>query len=815
MNRYLLFIVFLFICATVAEAQLSYQTSWIGNTFSGKSKWVQQDIADIFVTPDGRVFSNVFWDENGGEVTEYYNGDIVKTAQNTHGWGYHGGDAVTANSKYVYFGYFIENEGGGLVDPYKWPKKGYDWYGITRRMKTNIQTATLFEGGMGGKTKGSYLVIHELPNNTKGAHISGLAADDSLLFVGCPYDNKIRVFNSQTMKPVREWAVSKPGQLALDQEGMLWIVSEGVIKRCNHYGELMPQQISFSDDVLPYDIAADKTGRLLVTDHGVNNQIRIYENITSAPTFVKTFGTPYGIFAGPVVGEFGDLRFNNPIGVGVDAAGNLYVASSSSSAGETGGGGGVVLESYQESGALNWRVMGLEFIDCASPDPTSEIDIYTKEEHFILDYSKPAGQQWLYKGYTVNKFKYPDDPRLHNWSAGAKMQRIQGRLFMFVNTMHIETLFQCYRFNHETDGEIAIPSVFFAGRPYTDKGSWPNGQPKSGEYIWRDANGNGAFDAGIGEYLTNKNMTAPNIWGWSVDSDGTVWQAAQTDGIRRFPMQGFDEHGNPIWTFDTMQTLKNPAPINRLERIYYDPKKDAMYLVGYTRENPHHDGMWKIMGREVVRYDQWSTGNRTASWRIVPDYLKDSSGDVKPASVAITDDYLFICYVKEERVDIYSTETGEFVGEMNPLAIVGDCGWVDIPEGIEAFKRENGDYIIFVEEDAKAKVIMYQWNPTGVKVGKAPQLPQEFALLPVSPNPFNPSTQITFSMPVHAEINVSVFNLLGQKVRTLIDESRNAGVHTVIWNGLNDDSLQVAGGLYLIRFQVEDKVLIRKALFVK
>ncbi|RPH91902.1 MAG: hypothetical protein EHM72_18270, partial [Calditrichaeota bacterium] len=87
------------IYSAVVTAQITYQTSWIGNTFSGKTKWVQQDISDIFVTADGRVFSNVFWDENGGEVTEYQNGDIIRTAQNTHGWGYHGGDAITANAK--------------------------------------------------------------------------------------------------------------------------------------------------------------------------------------------------------------------------------------------------------------------------------------------------------------------------------------------------------------------------------------------------------------------------------------------------------------------------------------------------------------------------------------------------------------------------------------------------------------------------------------------------------------------------------------------------------------------------------------------
>ena len=808
MARFFLIALIALFASTAAAQELNYQVSWIGNSFSGKTKWVQEDIADIFVTGDGRVFTNVFWDENGGEVTEFKNGDFVRTAQNTHGWGYHGGDAIAANSKYVYFGYFVENEGGGLVDPYKWPPKGYEWYAVTRRLKSNIQSPALFEGGMGGKSKGSYLVIHELPNNTKGAHISGLAADDALLFVSCPYDDKIRVFNAQTMQPVREWSVTKPGKLTLDHEGMLWAVSGNMILRFSREGERMPQQIVFDERVKPSDIVADKNGRLLACDQNVTQQIHIYENITSAPTFAKTFGELYGVFAGPAAGEFGALRFNHPVGVGVDDAGNIYVACRGPL-----GGGGVTLESYQEDGALNWRLFGLEFVDNASADPATEIDVYTKEEHFVLDYSKPAGQQWTYQGYLINKMKYPDDPRLHVWSAGAKVQRIQGKLFLFVNTMHMESLFQCYRFNHETDGETAIPSVFFAARPYTDKGAWPTGQPKLGEYIWRDANGNGAFDAD--EYIQNRKVNAPEIWGWSVDSDGTVWQATRENGIRRFPLQGFDDHGNPIWTYDTMEVIKTPQPINRLERIYYDPKRDAMYLVGYTRENPHHDGVWKIMGREIVRYDGWSTGNRIPSWRVVPDYIKDGSGNGKPASVAIAEDYLFVCYVFEEVVDIFSTESGEYVGQLSHTKALGDCGWVDIPEGIDAFKRSNGEYIIFVEEDAKAKVIMYQWRPEATGVGSRTDAPRDFDLLPVSPNPFNPSTQIKLTLPTAADVRVTVYNALGQKVRTLLNGRRDAGVHTLSWRGQNDADLPVAVGVYLIRMEAGEQVFLQKALLVK
>src|SRR5450759_3135035 len=79
-------------------------TSWIGNSYGGGKKWVQQDIHAMAVMPDGTVFTNVGWDEAGGNAGEFRDGELVRYAMHTHGWGYQGGEAVAANSRYVYLG---------------------------------------------------------------------------------------------------------------------------------------------------------------------------------------------------------------------------------------------------------------------------------------------------------------------------------------------------------------------------------------------------------------------------------------------------------------------------------------------------------------------------------------------------------------------------------------------------------------------------------------------------------------------------------------------------------------------------------------
>ena len=101
----------------VWAADINYSVSWLGNSFPGAKKWVQQDISDIYVTQDGTVYSIIFWDEAGAEVTVYKDGDVVDVAGHTHGWGYHAGSAIAVNSEYLYFAQAVENEGGGLVDP--------------------------------------------------------------------------------------------------------------------------------------------------------------------------------------------------------------------------------------------------------------------------------------------------------------------------------------------------------------------------------------------------------------------------------------------------------------------------------------------------------------------------------------------------------------------------------------------------------------------------------------------------------------------------------------------------------------------------
>lgn len=83
------------------------------------------------------------------------------------------------------------------------------------------------------------------------------------------------------------------------------------------------------------------------------------------------------------------------------------------------------------------------------------------------------------------------------------------------------------------------------------------------------------------------------------------------------------------------------------------------------------------------------------------------------------------------------------------------------------------------------------------------------------PNPFNPSTTIEFSIPNESSVNLSIYNIKGQKVKTLIKNDMEKGQHRIIWDGRDDGNRSVASGVYFIRLKANGKTSVKKAILLK
>jgi hypothetical protein len=101
-------------------------------------------------------------------------------------------------------------------------------------------------------------------------------------------------------------------------------------------------------------------------------------------------------------------------------------------------------------------------------------------------------------------------------------------------------------------------------------------------------------------------------------------------------------------------------------------------------------------------------------------------------------------------------------------------------------------------------------DPLGVTGVAGKVLPTEYSLSQNYPNPFNPSTVIEFALPKDAHVTLEVYNILGQKVMTLINEVRPAGYHSVKLDGTN-----LASGMYLYRLATGQQTFMKKLLLMK
>ncbi|MCX6831827.1 MAG: cohesin domain-containing protein [candidate division Zixibacteria bacterium] len=83
-------------------------------------------------------------------------------------------------------------------------------------------------------------------------------------------------------------------------------------------------------------------------------------------------------------------------------------------------------------------------------------------------------------------------------------------------------------------------------------------------------------------------------------------------------------------------------------------------------------------------------------------------------------------------------------------------------------------------------------------------VPATYEIEQNQPNPFNPETVIKYGLPSATQVSIRIYNVVGQLVKTLVDDYQPAGQHQVVWNGTNENGERMASGIYLYRFATPD-----------
>jgi len=582
-----------------------------------------------------------------------------------------------------------------------------DFPGYTADVKGNV---VFHFGGYGGGGLCAFEIIDQTGKRAFAVNCGGPPVGD---FKGeCPE------------QVLRNFAFERPGPMVIDKRGDLWIIQRGndfpigsfvtakypaAIKCYRTDGTYAGREIT--DVVNPRGLGYDATkDQLLVAENGPDLNVRTYTGLAATPVLAGTFGEKGGIYSGthpglvndPVAGGY--ARFAGLAGVGMDAQGNLYVG---------GGFQGTDLRMFTPTGKLGWMLNSLMFCNTYDVDPASDgAEIYGTYNHLHLDFTKTdPGKEQRYVGYNWDLRRFGDPVGAGGSQSIVRRLGPQKQLVMFTSGQGTIGEINIYRF----DGEIAIPA---------------GGTRDGGSAFWIDANCNGKAEP---EEITKMASSISWITGLCIDARGDIWAATATTGgsfMRHFTFKGLTAQGVPRYSGvpGTGYTdVRFPEEGDKTSgwgmasRLDYDVDRDIMVVcypaVARTGENDKSPAQY-FLGR----YDHWSTGNRTPTWKVKaftpqtdPDYFMYEV-NLYPYSgymgLQIAGDYVFFAYLFGE-VHVFSLNTGKLV-EILALGpeVHGQSAWEDAAMGLRAYKRKNGEYLIFTENSGwGGKNNFFRWKP--------------------------------------------------------------------------------------------------------
>jgi len=168
----------------------------------------------------------------------------------------------------------------------------------------------------------------------------------------------------------------------------------------------------------------------------------------------------------------------------------------------------------------------------------------------------------------------------------------------------------------------------------------------------------------------------------------------------------------------------------------------------------------------------------------------------------------------------YSWDAELQLADLQPLFF--DSSTFELPENFNIFLEmpegyleiPENDAVEYIPADTLLEITILITNQDYSNVDDA--VVQNTFRMQNYPNPFNPETNIHYSIPDEVKVELSIYNIKGQKVKTLVNETQLSGEHIVVWNGTNKHNKRVASGVYFYKLEVNDsKLLINKMLLLK
>jgi hypothetical protein len=169
----------------------------------------------------------------------------------------------------------------------------------------------------------------------------------------------------------------------------------------------------------------------------------------------------------------------------------------------------------------------------------------------------------------------------------------------------------------------------------------------------------------------------------------------------------------------------------------------------------------------------------------------------------------------------------DFPGNQTTYGLVRDGNWGQASIPVEDIRGEwidlrmlSYEFVILEVNGASCAFGLYDiyWDggeTSSIIEDDFGENPTKFNLQNNFPNPFNPITNLSYELLENCFVNITIYDLLGKQVRTLINQTQEAGFKSVIWNATNDYGKPVSAGVYLYQIQAVDFVQTKKMVLIK
>ena len=252
----------------------------------------------------------------------------------------------------------------------------------------------------------------------------------------------------------------------------------------------------------------------------------------------------------------------------------------------------------------------------------------------------------------------------------------------------------------------------------------------------------------------------------------------------------------------SMPPSSNDVPLSKVELVGKWINEGALQSV-VVQNQPPENFTWLSSESDTIFI---STDNIELQYSLKWEESKDGDGD------QIT--YILLASTNGSKKEaVYKTlETSHLIAysdflektfEQIPTASVATVAFsLSATDGMDTTNISGNDRIVTVDRSGYLSIDINQ-------------APISYALHSNFPNPFNPLTQIQFVTPITTTINLTIFNMLGQKIRTFKFENAPAGTHRLSWNSTDSFGNKVPAGVYLYRMETNDFVETKKMILLK